>query len=246
MSLSRPTSSTKNPSELFIKFSGKTGKFNYWDSTIEKQQEMDNPEFLVVENDVACVSGYHDASGSIIYSNEISKFGGELSIKARKGGEIATGKWRDIKDKVVASGGRYTRSIYAVIFEEDQAKLVNIRLVGSACKAWMDFEKETDPTGKIVSVSKLVKGKKGATSFNIPIFATREPSEDELNVANDKDHTLQNYFDSVGIKLEKTPETLQEPMNDAPPPSDEDAALNELMEPVDLPDSEVNVKDLPF
>ena len=69
------------------------------------------------------VRGWHEASESGIYSNEVKDTRQDmLVVKAFKGGILAEGIYKDIKDRVNALGGQFVANCY-LAFKDDAGPL---------------------------------------------------------------------------------------------------------------------------
>lgn len=181
MSISDERPATQNPVTKYIQF--KNGSFNYWNKEKEAGVNIPLPFKFTVMDELACISGWDETAGKAIYSNEVHSTKNE-ELKVSSDHILAEGLYQDIKDKVKASGGRFTSSIYAIY----NGEVVNIKLKGAALGSWID--KDFKPVG--VEVSELEDGKKGATTYKIPIFKSVE--SDEIELAKEKDKELQKYF----------------------------------------------------
>lgn len=140
------------------------------------------------------MKGWHEASESGIYANEVRDLRQEtLLVKSFKGGELASGLYTDIREKVVARGGHYHGSIYIAYKDGEELKIGNLGLKGAALSAWMEFKKQApskkNADGKslkayfvdAVVITGFADGKKGGTKFRTPTFALKAVG-DETNV----------------------------------------------------------------
>lgn len=185
MSLSRPTG-TKNPAKKFIEF--KNGKFSFYDKENKKNIELEFPFRFIVCDELACISGFSDRHQCGISSNEVRNITEDtLNVRYRKGGTIASGKYQEIKPQIVEAGGRYTKSIYAVV----EGELVNIKLAGAALSAWIE-----KPKGESAwVVNGVADGKKGATKYQFPVFEPDTVPESSITEATKIDQDFQTYLD---------------------------------------------------
>jgi hypothetical protein len=105
MSLSSPK--LVNPAQKFIEFKGDTGQFQYFDKSLGEKGEnvvLKQPFFFIVLDELSTISGYSDKLGSGFYSNEVHSLNDEiLKVKSFKGGFSTTGKYKDIKDGILAT-----------------------------------------------------------------------------------------------------------------------------------------------
>lgn len=202
MSRSNPTTSIKNPAQMWIEWDGSKGAFRYFDKEKGEKGEnvyLDDLTFLYLDK-VGCVTGYSDAYGSSIYSNQVRSTKQqplEVSTFNKKDGPIAKGLWANIKDAVDAKGGKFTANIYAATKNENnELRIVCIQLKASALSAWSDFEKAAgdEINKKAVTLSGKETGKKGAISFVKPKFSLVDVSEETNNKAVELDKQLQTYL----------------------------------------------------
>jgi hypothetical protein len=142
---------------------------------------------------LATVQGWHDPSESAIFANEVRDTRQDtLVVKSFKGGELASGLYAQIKDRIVAVGGHFVASCYIAYKDGDGLKLGNIKFKGSGLSAWMDFKKQCpakkDASGKsvkafyvdAVKIEGFEQQKKGGTTFRVPKFGL-VPLTDETN-----------------------------------------------------------------
>ena len=102
-----------NPSTKFIEWKSNDKCFSYYDKDEQKNISISLPFKFLVLDELHTIKGWNDATSSAIYSNEVKFISKEtLTVKPFKGNEIAKGLYKDIKKKIVAAGGHYTKSIY--------------------------------------------------------------------------------------------------------------------------------------
>jgi hypothetical protein len=127
-----------------------------------------------------------------------------MTVKPFKGNEIAKGIYKDIKDKIVAAGGHYTKSIYIML---EDGTLANLQLKGSAVQAWGEFTQKTRSrlADEWVSVKTTKDGKKGAVKFSVPEFTFDGSLNDEQNnQADEVFNVLESYLKTYLVKAEPT------------------------------------------
>ena len=190
MSKSNPT--IKNPATRFIDFHN--GEFEYYDKETTESVIIPMPIYFVVLDELSTISGFCKASGSNIYSNEVHRVSDEIMrVKTFKGGYTATGLYKDIAAEIKSWGGKFTKSVYAMmILPDNQFELVNFRFRGAAFSAWIDKKFDVDKFA--VGVSETTIEKNGATTYHVPVFAPFTLT-DEINqraIALDKE--LQAYL----------------------------------------------------
>ncbi len=198
-----------NPATKFIDWKSNDKCFSYYDK--EKQENVLIPlpfKFLVLD-ELHAVKGWNDATTSGIYSNEVKFISKEiLTVKPFKGNEIAKGIYKDIKERVQASGGHYVKSIYIML---EDFTMANIQLKGSAVQSWGEFTQKTRNRlpEEWITVNSAKEGKKGAVKFYVPEFSFLQSlSEDEMTQADECFNILESYLKTYLSKSE--PEVIEE------------------------------------
>lgn len=214
MSRSNPTDGARNPSTRWFEFaSGADGGFvRYYDKDAEKQVPLGDAAnggkfVFILLDELATVKGWHDQSESAIYANEVRDTRQDtLVVKSFKGGELASGLYADIKDRIVAAGGHFVASCYIAYKDEDGLRIGNIRFKGAALGVWMEFKKQCpskkDASGKnvkayyvdAVKIDGYEQMKKGGTTFRVPKFSLVPLSADSNKQAIGMDAELQAYL----------------------------------------------------
>jgi hypothetical protein len=209
-----------NPATKFIEWKSNDKCFNYYDKEAQKNVEIPLPFKFLVLDELHCIKGWNDASSSNIYSNEVKFISKEvMTVKPFKGNEIAKGYYKDIKDKVVAAGGYYTKSIYVML---EDGSLANLQLKGSGVQKWGDFTQKTRNrlADEWVIVAKAEDGKKGAVKFSTPSFSfANSISEEESIMADEAFNILESYLKTYLAKAE--PAIVEEEEDDFEPTMDD-------------------------
>lgn len=195
-----------NPSKKFISWKSNGKNFSYYDRDLKENVLIELPFRFLVLDELHSVSGWNDATSSGIYSNEVKFISKEpMTVKPFKGNEIAKGLYKDIKDKIVAAGGHYVKSIYIML---EDGSLANLQLKGSAVQAWGEFTQKTRSrlTDEWVQVATAKEGKKGAVKFNVPEFTFLKSLSDlEAEQADTAFNTLEAYLKTYLAKSEPIP-----------------------------------------
>jgi hypothetical protein len=214
MSRSNPTDAVKNPATRWFEFaSGADGGFvRYYDKDSEKQialgDSTNGGKFtFILLDELATVKGWHDSSESGIFANEIRDTRQDtLVVRSFKGGELASGLYASIKDRIIAVGGHFVASCYIAYKDGADLKIGNIRFKGASLSAWMEFKKQCpskkDANGKsvkayyidAVKIEGYEQQKKGGTTFRVPKFALAPITEDTNKQAVTLDGELQAYL----------------------------------------------------
>lgn len=215
MSRSNPTNAVKNPATRWFEFaSGMDGGFvRYYNKDTEKQIALGDATnggkfVFILLDELATVRGWHDPSESAIFANEVRDTRQDtLVVRSFNGGELASGIYASIKDRIIAVGGRFVASCY-IAYKNGNGELEigNIRFKGAALSAWMEFKKQCptkkDANGKgikayyvdAVKIEGFEQQKKGGTTFRIPKFALAPLTADTNLQAIALDNELQAYL----------------------------------------------------
>jgi hypothetical protein len=250
MSRSNPTEGTRNPSTRWFEWAGgaDTGFVRYYDKDKKEHVRVDNFTFILLD-ELATVQGWNDPSESALYANEVRDTRQDaLVVKAFKGGELASGLYASIKDRIAAVGGHFVASCY-IAYKDDTLKLGNIRFKGATLGTWMEFKKQCptkkDASGKSVKayfvdavrIDGFEQMKKGGTTFRVPKFSLATLSEDTNKQAIALDGELQAFL-SEYLKRPRSEAAKAEPqsgshfddMHDDVPESSDEAARRKLAE----------------
>ncbi len=239
MSLSNPK--VTNPCTKFIEFKGDSGKFQYWDKSQEKNVEVLLPLKFIYLDELNSVTGFNDSAQAGIYSNEVHNLNTQiLTVKVFKSPTTVKGKYKDIKAEIMQIGGKFMKSIYIGLLDENnQLELANLKLKGSGFGGWLDkkFNPEQNPA---IEISETREDKKGAVKFHVPIFKNFEITTDIIQQAVQLDKDLQAYFRDYENIPEIEAGYTQPPITDG--------STNILKDPANTSngDSRTPDSDLPF
>jgi len=218
--LDRPEQKSENPAVKFLKWKSNDKCFSYYDKSKEENFDVKLPiKFLFLEH-YHTVKGWNDASESAIYSNEVYAIGStELKVRAFKGtSDIAEGLYKDIKPKVLESGGKYHRSIYVMT---PDGEIINISLKGAAVQSYSDFYGDNNRLldNQWIEVATAKDGKKGSIKYSTPVFTMGSTITEKQNeLANKAVGILQEYMDAYTGKTKEGVEPIEEDKtNDAEP-----------------------------
>ena len=234
MSRSNPTDGIRNPSTRWFEWAGGAdgGYVRYYNKDTKEYAKVSGPFTFLLLDELSTVKGWHEPSESAIYANEVRDMRQDaLVVKSFKGGELATGVYTNIKDKIVAKGGHFHASLYLAYKEGDELRIGNLGLKGAAAGAWMEFKKaagtKKDANGKTirafyvdaVTITEFEDAKKGGTAYRIPTFALKAVSPDTNNQAVALDAELQAFLADY-LKRPKAEAVAAAPPDDAPPDDD--------------------------
>ena len=230
MSRSNPTDGVRNPATRWFTWAagGEQGYVEWYDKDAKQNVRVDGPFTFLLLDELSTVKGWHEASESGIYANEVRDLRSDaLVVKSFKGGELATGLYTSIRDSIVAKGGHYHGSVYIAYKDGDTLKLGNFGLKGAALSAWMEFKKQA-PSKKngggksvkayfvdAVTITGFVDGKKGGTKFRTPVFALKPVGEDTNAKAIAIDAELQAFLSDYLKRPKAEAAKPAEPENDS-------------------------------
>ena len=192
MSRSQPTIS--NPCTKFIEISSDDGTFYYYDKEKELKVLVPLPVYFATLDELSTIKGFNKRHKCGIFSNEIHSTVKEvLRVKTFKGGESVTGYYADIRDSIVAMGGKFAKSVYALLIKDDQSmEFVNFSFKGAAFSAWLD--KGFNPMNFVVGVSEFVEEKNGNNTYQVPVFKAFKSNPEIDAAAVEQDKVLQEYL----------------------------------------------------
>lgn len=192
MSLSNPRS--QSPVSKYFRVSAGNGTINYWDKAASKEVVMDLPFRFIVLDVLTTIGGFHEATNSGIFSNEVRSNDEILTVR-NKNGVLAQGSYNDIKDRIKADGAKFANAVYIAYREDGELALGKITFVGASVSAWFDFKKgrflDQQPG---VAISGFTAEKKGRTEYFVPTFEGLSVATDDLATAQALDETLQAYL----------------------------------------------------
>ena len=195
--MSRSNPVPENPCKKWIDFKSDEGKFYYFDKTIGekgKNVEVPMPIYFSVLDELSVITGFNKRHDCGIISNEVSSVKNEiLRVRTFKGGESVTGYYADVKDSIVAMGGKFTKSVYALLINDDlSTEFVNFKFKGAAFSAWLD--KKFNPMNFIVGIVDLVEEKNGNNTYQVPVFKAFKSNPEIDAAAVEQDKVLQEYL----------------------------------------------------
>ena len=189
-------STNPNPAKKFLGWKSDNKDFAFWDKETEKEVHIPIPFAFLVLKDLSTVGGWHDASESGIFGNEVKFLGTEpITARAYKANSpIATGLYKEIKTTVTDAGGHYVKSLYVMLKD---GSIVNIKLKGSAVKEWSDFTSKGKErmSDEWVSAYSFEARKKGKINYSVPLFKYDGSLSPKDNASADLAYNeVQNYF----------------------------------------------------
>lgn len=232
MSRSKPSANhDPNPAARWYEWDGETGALRYYDAEKKTRIAVPLPFTFLLLDQLGSVRGWDDASQSGIYSNEVRDTKTDvLLVKSFKGGILAEGVYRQIKEKVNAQGGKFHAALYIAVKIDGELQLAALRFKGAGLMGWMAFTKahRAQLYSHAITIHDFTEGKKGKVVFRTPIFRTTSVTTETDDSAKKLDMILQAYLDGYLTRSTTTErvETTAAHVRDEdmiPPPSDEDA-----------------------
>lgn len=224
-----------------MEWDGSNGGLRYYDR--EKKENVgiaDGFTFILLDQ-LATIKGWHDASDSGIFSNEVRDTKQQVFVvKAFKGGTIAEGFYLRIRDRVNAAGGNYTTNLYVAYKGENGLVIGSIQFKGAALSAWLDFSKKNraELYKKAIRVKGFTEGKKGKITFRTPLFHLAEitPETDAQAIECDKElqSFLTGYFKRTRVEQVEQAHPAEE---SHPEPDVDHAPVHGEPNPLDPTDS---------
>lgn len=213
MSLSQPRETS--PVRKYIRINSSKGAITWYDKARGQEIDIPTPFRFVVLDTLISAGGWHDASGSSIWANEVRTNNDVLNVRT-KSGVLISGPYSDIKDRLRGLGGKFSQSCYLAYEDGGEWALGNLKLIGASVSAWFDFRqtgggKDSDPG---VVITGFEPKKKGATSYHAPIFERWTVPAEDLQAASALDTVLQDY---LAVSLSRKPEA--EPQATSPEPA---------------------------
>lgn len=188
---------TPNPSTRWHEWNGGSGKITYYDKSLKQDCECPLPFSFLLLDQLSAVKGWHDASESGIYSNEVRDTRQEaLVVRAFKGGELASGIYQSIRDRIGRLGGHYVASIYIAVKDADKLVIANLQLKGAALNEWVEFTKanKADIYKKAIVIRGFKTGKKGQVTYYTPEFSLKDVSAETDESAGELQAQLASYL----------------------------------------------------
>ncbi len=204
MSRSNPTETSNNPCTRWFEWAGGAdgGFVRYYNKDASASVNVGEKFAFLLLDELAAVKGWHDPSDSGIYSNEVRDTRQDvLVVKSFKGGELASGLYAKIRDRVGNLGGHFQASCYIAYKDGEDYKLGNLGFKGASLMAWMDFKKKAGrkdgrPAYYVdaIRINGHDEGTKGRVVYRVPRFTLAAGSEDTNEKAIALDRDLQSFL----------------------------------------------------
>ena len=187
----------ENPVTKFIEWSGSKNAFFWYDKEKGEKVFFDKPLAIIMIEQYFTIKGFHEQSGSGIFSNEIHNTKTErFNVRAHGTGTIAEGYYQDISGKIKAQGGKFCNSVYAVMgtdSEKGDYEIVNIQFYGSALGPFIDAKLRRN--GNFIILSPGVEPKKkGSNKYFEPLISQQPSPQMWKDIAVKEYENILEYF----------------------------------------------------
>lgn len=191
-------SGPSSPVQKYLTWSSPEKKFHYYDKEQGKEVYIDTPMSFIFLDAKATIKGYHSATESRIYSNDVSNTKNEkFVVRAFKANApLAEGLYQEIKNNLEPIGGIYHVSLYAF---SDTLGVINIAMKKAALKEWSDFATASRKSflNSYITVSGADDRKTGAVKYSVPVFTVGAGITPSKSEESDKAYDeLVAYFKS--------------------------------------------------
>lgn len=204
--MSRLDDDNKNPAKHFLRWKG-TGGFEYFDKSKGEKGEkvaVGLPFTFMALDTLATVKGYSDSGQSGFWSNEVRNIGKDTLTVRTKAGIAAKGTYSEVMANKACTGAKFCQSVYAVATINGKPEIINIQMMGTALSAWIDFGKANKIFKGAITVASMKQGKKGATTYQTPVFEAVEATAEADEKAKEMAKELKTYLDAYLGKSEQT------------------------------------------
>ena len=198
MSRSTPERHLVHPCHLWLEWNGELGHLRYYDRDAKQDVTVNLPFTFLLLDRLATVRGWHTETDSAIYANEVEDVTRDrLVVKSHKGGIIAEGTYRQIRDAIRSQGAHFAANLYIAIKGEDgQLSIASLLLKGAALMAWSEFEGKHRARvyHDAVCLTGSATGQKGRIIYHTPVCELRRVSDETAQQAYALDQVLRAYL----------------------------------------------------
>lgn len=199
------SSKSSNPTAKYLSWKSNDKQFSYYDKASGENVAVELPFKFVFLQHYHTIKGWNDATEAGIYSNEVFFIGKEpLTVQTFKGKKIASGLYSQIKQDVIAGGGKYHRSVYVML---EDGSIANISLKGSSVKEWSDFMENAKNLvdNQWVEVASAKDQKKGSIKYSVPEFTlgatlNKKASDNADLAATNLKQYMDDYFGQESVR----------------------------------------------
>jgi len=213
-------SRTENPVSKYIGWKSNDKKFGSYNKISKKTELIDLPVSFIYVTSTVSIKGWSEANSCGIWSNQVTNTSNEILVVKADKKIIASGLYKDIKDKVKAEGGRFIQNVFCTIDGEPCV----IEIKGASLMAWSNFFKAAQQKLKynLCKVDGFVDGKKGAVKYTVPKF---EVGEKISTIALEESDIMYESVKSYLKQYKLSEDTKEEQANDIEVETDQDEDL---------------------
>jgi hypothetical protein len=203
------------PAKFLITWSSNDKCFTFYDKELKKDVLVPLPFKFIWLKSMVRIGGFNKKRQSGITSNDVSPYElkkEELEVVSYKGGVIAKGFYKDIKDTISNAGSKYGTLTYAVLRNGD---LANVWFLGAAQGSWYDFNKENFDmlTSNYVVIKSFKEEISGTTVYYTPIIELGDViSSDDEKTADAAYEVVESHINGKSPRQEEA----NEPTDDLP------------------------------
>ena len=200
---SEKSNSSNNPTKKYLEWKSNDKAFEFYDKEAGEKVKVELPLKFVFLQHYHTVKGWHDASGSGIWSNEVYYIGSEpMTVRAYKGGTIAEGLYKEIKQDIIQFGGKYHRSVYVML---EDGTIANLSFKGAVVREWSEFfgDNQSLLDNQWIEINASKDQKKGSVKYSTPDFTLgKNLTAKESGMADKTALDLKAYLDEYFRKKE--------------------------------------------
>lgn len=206
MSRTKKRGGGSSPIKRFVRYSGGTGSFSYYDKATEETVELDTLDVIVLDVR-SSITGFYEEKKASISSNMVLDTKKEpfkvIAFANKKPIEIAEGLYATIKPEVAKVGGKFTSNIIGLVDFGDGWEVTNIQLSGVALNSWIEFTTEHDNNSYYDYLITFKKGllSKRDNGKNVPVTQKEEEALDAKLKKNPR-APKPVWFYTVGFDIE--------------------------------------------
>lgn len=214
------TTKSANPAKYFLEWKSDDKCLGFYDKEKAANVPLKLPFQFLVLKQLHTVRGFNEKTNSGLYANDVENISEQvLTVRSHKDGIVATGLYKDIKEKIVNEGGVYCKSIYIM---SKKGELLNLQLKGAPGYAWGEFiKKDVKRLGtEWVTITDFTSEKKGKVEYSIPVFAfSGAITAEQSKQADAKYDEIIDYIkggSTVAAHIEAQTESTPEEEDDLP------------------------------
>lgn len=187
----------QSPERYRFEWDSDSKQFRYYDVENPKKEgtydikERKLPFKFVILQKLYRVQGFNQTLGKGIFSDEIVDFDQELTVRYNKGGEVAKGVWKDIKETVISKGGKMNIVVIALLSNGEVAKITMKAKAFFNIGEYIKKASEEVLYDHFCIVNKFTSEVNGNTKYTVPVFEVGDKISEELSETADSKYDLE-------------------------------------------------------